>query len=48
MLALRAELDRAIDAAVEGLHEGQGWSWAAIGRAAGLTRQGAEQRWGSS
>lgn len=46
MLALRAELDGAIRAAVEGLHEGQGWSWAAIGRAAGITRQSALERWG--
>lgn len=39
-----SELEQQIDAAVDGARA-QGVSWAAIGEAAGLTRQGAQQRW---
>ncbi|MFJ2370888.1 hypothetical protein [Microbacterium sp. NPDC087665] len=45
LLALRDELDAAIASAVDGQHA-SGRSWEAIGKAAGLTRQGAFQRWG--
>lgn len=45
-LALRDELDQAVADGVRRLHE-QGESWARIGRGAGITRQGALQRWGS-
>lgn len=51
-LGVLEALEEAIAGAVNGLRA-QGWSWATIGRAAsdsdnpdGLTRQGAEQRWG--
>jgi len=45
MLGLLAEFEAAVAEAVTGLHEGQGWSWAAIGRAAGIHRQSAYDRW---
>lgn len=44
LLALRDEVDRAVDAAVTGLRE-QGHSWTEIGRVTGVTRQAARQRW---
>lgn len=44
LLALRAEVDTAVDAAVAGLRE-QGHSWTEIGRVTGVTRQAARQRW---
>ncbi|WP_231583759.1 hypothetical protein [Cellulomonas sp. A375-1] len=47
LLALRAAVDEAIDQAVVGLHE-QGTSWAAIGAAAGMSKQAAHKRWGAS
>lgn len=46
MLALRADLDAAIGAAVRGQRATWGSSWAAIGTAAGMTKQAAQQRWG--
>jgi hypothetical protein len=46
-LGVLGALEEAIAGAVAGLRA-QGWSWAAVGRAAGITRQGAEQRWGDS
>lgn len=46
MLAIRADLDAAIAAAVTGQREIHGRSWADIARAAGISRQAAQQRWG--
>lgn len=46
LLALREDLDGAIDAAARGLHE-FGYSWTYLGEAAGMTRQAARQRWAS-
>ena len=45
-LAMRAELDAAIQSAVDGMREQHGFSWAEIARGAGVTRQAAQQRWG--
>lgn len=47
LLALRAELDAAIDRAVGGLRE-SGFSWADISRATGTSRQAAHKRWAST
>lgn len=44
-LALRDEMDAAIAEGVRVLHEA-GESWSRIGRAAGMTKQAAQQRWG--
>lgn len=44
MLAVSAELDEAILAAVAGLREA-GYSWAEIGARAGVTKQAAHKRW---
>ncbi len=44
LLALRADLDQAIQVAVDG-QRSTGRSWAAIGLAAGMTRQAAHERW---
>jgi hypothetical protein len=44
LLALRSDLDEAIDAAARGLHE-FGYSWTYLGGVAGMTRQAARQRW---
>lgn len=46
LLALRDDLDAAIDAAVIGLRAG-GFSWAEIARGTGTTRQAAFARWAS-
>ena len=46
MLGLSAEIDTAIAQAVTGLR-GFGYSWAEIGSRLGITRQAAQQRWGS-
>lgn len=46
MLALRAELDTAIDTAVVGM-KSNGFSWANVAEATGTTRQAACMRWGS-
>lgn len=46
MWKLRADLDEAIAAAVEGVRERH--SWADIADALGITRQAAQQRWGKS
>ncbi len=52
MLAMRDELDQAIADAVAAMRAGdesrQIVSWASIGRAAGVTRQAAFQRWGKA
>lgn len=47
MLDLLATFEGAIGDAVLGLREQWGASWADIGRAAGMTRQSARERWGS-
>ena len=46
MTDLSAEIDDAIGQAVTGLR-GFGYSWADIGNRLGITRQAAQQRWGS-
>ena len=46
MTDLSAEIDAAIGQAVTGLR-GFGYSWADIGTRLGITRQAAQQRWGS-
>lgn len=46
LLAIRASLDASIQVAVDGMREAHGFSWTDIGRAAGVTRQAAQQRWG--
>lgn len=43
---LAAEIDTATSQAVTGLRE-RGYSWAEIGTRLGITRQAAQQRWGS-
>lgn len=45
MLALQTQLDASIVGAVAGLRR-TGYSWAEIGSRTGMTRQGAQQRWG--
>ena len=45
-LDLRRQLDDATDDAVRDLHS-QGESWERIGRAVGMTKQAAQQRWGA-
>lgn len=44
---LSAQLDAAIKTAIAGLRA-RGYSWADIGRQLGVTRQAAQQRWGTS
>ena len=46
MTSLAADIDQAIAQAVTGLRT-QGYSWAEIGSRLGVTRQAAQQRWGS-
>jgi hypothetical protein len=45
MAALAAEIDTAIRDAITGLRA-RGYSWADIAKRLGITRQGAQQRWG--
>jgi hypothetical protein len=45
MAALANDLDQAIGQAITGLR-GYGYSWADIAARLGITRQGAQQRWG--
>ena len=45
LVALREDLDLAVDMAVAGLRD-TGYSWAQIGAALGITRQSAQERWG--
>jgi hypothetical protein len=45
MAALADDLDHAIRQAISGLR-GFGYSWAEIAARLGITRQGAQQRWG--
>jgi hypothetical protein len=46
MLGLAADIDTAIGQAVTGLRA-FGYSWAEIGTRLGITRQAAQQRWGT-
>lgn len=46
ILELRDELDEVIGQAVVAVRDNGGYSWAAIGEAAGITRQAAYQKWG--
>ena len=46
MADLAAEIDTATGLAVKGLRQ-RGYSWAEIGLRLGITRQAAQQRWGS-
>ena len=46
MADLAAEIDTAMGQAVTGLRA-RGYSWAEIGTRLGITRQAAQQRWGS-
>jgi hypothetical protein len=46
MLGLAGEIDTAIAEAVKGLRA-CGYSWAEISSRLGITRQGAQQRWGA-
>jgi hypothetical protein len=46
MADLAAEIDTAMSQAVAGLRA-RGYSWAEIGTRLGITRQAAQQRWGS-
>lgn len=48
MLAVRDEFDAVIAEAVRHARERWGWSWADIGRAAGVTKQTAHERWGGA
>ena len=47
MLGLAEEIDTAIAEAVKGLRA-CGYSWAEIGARLGITRQAAQQRWGTT
>jgi hypothetical protein len=47
VLGLAEESDTAIAEALKGLHA-YGYSWAEIGVRLGITRQAAQQRWGTS
>lgn len=47
ILAVRAELDEAIDNAVQGMRA-SGFSWAEIAAPLGMSRQAAQQRWGKA
>jgi hypothetical protein len=47
MVALAADLDEATRQAITGLR-GFGYSWADIAMRLGITRQGAQQRWGET
>jgi hypothetical protein len=49
LLALRRDVDEAIASAVAGLRSGPTpYSWADIGKRAGITRQSAHERWASA
>ena len=48
MAALSADLDTAIAHAVTALRTQHGYSWADIGTRLGITRQAAQQRWGTA
>jgi hypothetical protein len=44
LISIRNDLDRAIQAAVDGLRE-DGYTWESIGQATGTTRQAALMKW---
>lgn len=46
LVAMANELDDVISDTIAELRGHQEFSWQAIGEAAGITRQGAQQRWG--
>ena len=46
MAAVAGDFDTAIRDAITGLRAGHGYSWAEIAVRLGITRQGAQQRWG--
>ncbi len=46
MAALAADFDTALRDAITGLRARHGYSWAEIAARLGITRQGAQQRWG--
>ncbi len=48
MAALADDLDRATRQAITGLRDNFGYSWADIAARLGITRQGAQQRWGTA
>lgn len=45
MLECRDEMDTAITDAVRTARDTLGWTWADVGRAAGITRSSAHERW---
>jgi hypothetical protein len=45
LISIRADLDAAIQRAVDGLRE-DGYTWESIGQATGTTRQAAHMKWG--
>ena len=47
MTALATDIENTIRTAVIGLREQHGYSWADIGSRLGVTRQAAQQRWGT-
>ena len=48
MTRLADHLDQAITKAITGLRTGAGYSWADIGLRLGISRQAAQQRWGTT
>lgn len=46
MIRIRDEFDAVVTMAVRRQREVLGWSWAQIGAATGLTKQGAHAKWG--
>jgi len=48
MATLAADLDHAISEAITELRARHGYSWAEIGTRLGITRQAAQQRWGTA
>ena len=48
MAALSGDLDSAITDAITALRAQHGYSWADIGMRLGITRQAAQQRWGTT
>ena len=48
MAILATDLDHAMSEAITGLRARHGYSWADIGTRLGITRQAAQQRWGTT
>lgn len=46
LLELQAVLDEVTREAVQGVRANGAYSWTTIGRAAGMTKQAAQQKWG--